>query len=472
MLQRLIKKIRTSLTIKIFFVTAIILVTACLATYCFLVWATPISYDNIMEGIELERAMKLAEELGYVTIDESAVIIGRFELEYGVEITITDDQGNEIVINTPEHNMQGDTFLAISEDSVNTSNTTASVGVSTQFMFQDNNEVYRLVSMSAAAPVNHTIEAMRDVLPMLIIMILLISFLGALFYSRYITRPIVRLSILSQKMTELDFSRHSGETRADEIGVLGRNLDELSLSLSASLEQLRVSNEKLKNDINTERELDRQRAEFFTAVSHELKTPLTILSGQLSGMLEGVGIYQDHEKYLPRSLSVVRRMEKLVGELLLISRMEQNDGKAVNETILLSKLVESQVEDITELILLRSQEIETFIASDIQIPGDTDLIQKVVSNLLSNAVIHSPEQAKITVLLEDKKFIIRNTDTRIPQEDLPHIFEPLYRVDNSRNSKTGGSGMGLYLVKMILDRHGATCIINNTVNGVEAIVEF
>jgi two-component system sensor histidine kinase VanS len=443
-----------------------------MATYGFLVLATPISYNSIMEDLESKRAFMLASELSRVTIEESGAIIDRFQTDHSVEVSIFDVEGNTVVIKMPEQPVKDDIYITTSGNTVDNSNVSASIGVSTQFSFQGSDNVYKIVTMSMITPVNHTVEAMRDVLPILIVMILLISFLGASFYSHYITRPIVRLSILSQKMTGLDFSCHSNETRTDEIGVLGRNLDGLSCNLSTSIERLSVVNDKLQKDIDAERELEKQRTEFFTAVSHELKTPLTILSGQLSGMLEGVGIYQDHEKYLPRSLSVVRRMEKLVGELLVISRLEQSSGKESNEIILLSELLEEQIENISELAVLKSQEMETFIAPHVQISGDKDLIQKAVSNLLCNAVICSPEKAKITVLLEEKRLIIKNTGVQIPQEALSHLFEPLYRVDSSRNSKTGGSGLGLYLVKMVLDRHGAVCMINNTANGVEAIVEF
>ena len=347
-----------------------------------------------------------------------------------------------------------------------------SYAASAQFLFRGGNDVYHVVLASASAPVNHTVQAMKDILPVLIAMILAISLLGALFYSRYITRPIVRLSGLSLKIAGLDFSCRSGESRHDEIGVLGRNLDKLSDHLGDALARLREANEKLQRDIDAERELERRRTEFFAAASHELKTPLTILSGQLTGMMDGVGVYRDREKYLPRSLSVVRRMEKLAGELLIVSGMEKRGGASAGEAIMLSDLVAGQVEDINELALLRFQTIKADIAPNVQITGDKDLIQRAVSNLLGNAVIHSPEHAEIAVLLDNSKLIVRNAGAHVPPEDLPHLFEPFYRVDGSRNSKTGGSGMGLYLVKMILDRHGASCYINNTPDGVEAIVEF
>ena len=157
---------------------------------------------------------------------------------------------------------------------------------------------------------------------------------------------------------------------------------------------------------------------------------------------------------------------------MLISKAEQTGNKSTSETFILSEMVTGLINDISELAILRSQRLESYIASDIKITGDRDLIQRAISNLLSNAIMHSPEQAVITIMLEGKKLIVRNGGIQISREDLPRLFEPFYRVDASRSSKTGGSGMGLYFAKIVFDRHGASCFINNTADGVEVIVEF
>ena len=118
-------------------------------------------------------------------------------------------------------------------------------------------------------------------------MLLTFSLLSAFFYSRYITRPIVRMSDIAGKMAELDFHWECGETRRDEIGQLGRSLDAMAEKLSTALTELESANRALQGEVERERELDQQRVAFFNAASHELKTPVTILKGQLTGMLEG-----------------------------------------------------------------------------------------------------------------------------------------------------------------------------------------
>ena len=113
------------------------------------------------------------------------------------------------------------------------------------------------------------------------------------------------------------------EERTDEIGTLAHSLNTLADRLSATMQALQEANASLQADIHRERELEQARLNFFSAASHELKTPITIIKGQLSGMLDGIGAYTDRDKYLARSLTVLGQMEGLVQELLTLCRMEQ-----------------------------------------------------------------------------------------------------------------------------------------------------
>lgn len=215
---------------------------------------------------------------------------------------------------------------------------------------------------------------------------------------------------------------------------------------------------------------------FFNAASHELKTPVTILKGQLSGMLEGVGVYRDRDRYLLRSLQVTGRMEALVREMLAISRMESGAAELKRAPVELAALLERQLALDAPLLEQRGQRLVRALAPGVAVLGDASLLGKAVGNLLSNAALHSPEKAEIRVWcgrLDGRPALrVENTGAQISKEALPHLFEAFYRAEGSRNRASGGSGLGLYLVRAILDRHGAACTLENTKDGVRAEVIF
>ena len=342
--------------------------------------------------------------------------------------------------------------------------------LTTQITFADQEGTYQLLVSPQLRLANQAVEALGRVAPWLALALLAFSLLCAFGYSRYITRPIVRLNGIAGRMAELDLQWVCGERRRDEIGQLGRSLDKMARRLSAALTDLETANQALRGEVARERELDRQRMAFFSAASHELKTPVTILKGQLAG------VYQDRDKYLLRSLQTTGRMERLIGEMLSISRMESGSAAVRQETVDLSALMAQQLALDRELLEQRGQQLVSALTPGITVPADASLLGKAVGNLLSNASRYSPEGAEIRVWcgrLEGRPALsVENTGARVSGDALPHLFEAFYREEGSRNRSTGGSGLGLYLVKMILDRHGAVCTIENTEEGVKATVRF
>lgn len=376
---------------------------------------------------------------------------------------------------TPPHSRSAD-FEQEFSSSVMSSVLTSEVRQAYSFSFLDNSAVYTLTVSPSVTAVNQASQALLRVLPLMVLVVLLISLLGAVIYSLYITRPIVRISGISQRIAQLDFSWKCGETRSDEIGMLGRNLDELSHRLSTALNSLQDANEGLRRDIDFERELERQRLAFFSAVSHELKTPITILKGQITGMLEGVGIYNDRDKYLAKALNVTGRMEGLVQEILTVSRMESNDFELDLQAVDLNALVKQQLALDEDLIVEKELEPVISLSDNAIIFADKTLLMKALDNIISNAIFYGPEKARLEIAVARDGDIVtlsvENSGSSIPEDALPHVFEAFYRADSSRNSRTGGSGLGLYIVKMILDRHDVFYRIENTPGGVLFTIQF
>lgn len=329
---------------------------------------------------------------------------------------------------------------------------------------------YTMLVSGGMQPVNQAMGILKEIFPYILGIAIVMAVLFALGTSFYLTAPVVRLSQLSRKMTALDFSGVYTGHRTDEIGILGSNLNEMSENLSRTLKELQQANAKLKSDIEMEREIEQKRIAFFSAVSHELKTPITILKGHLTGMIQGIGAYRDRDYYLKRSEETAEKMEDMVQELLTVSRIESRTF-TLQQTDLAEQL-RLQLAELTELIEEKKLGLAVDIPEHLNVQVNYSMIEKVFRNLLTNAIRYTPEGGgnQIRVYLHGNKNIIctvENTGVHIPEEDLPHLFEAFYRVEQSRNRQTGGSGLGLYIVKMALEQHGAEYRMENTEEGVK-----
>lgn len=317
--------------------------------------------------------------------------------------------------------------------------------------------------------VQQTTVVLWSIFPYVVLMIFVLSLLCSWVYARYITQPIVRLSKISEQMASLDFSGQCSMGREDELGCLAQNLNSLSASLSTALNDLQAANEQLKADIEKEQVLERQRVEFFSAASHELKTPLTILKGHLSGMLNKISGYENHTEYMERSLSVVERMEKLVEELLYVSKADGNQ-KSEYKTVDFAELVRVQIATVTDLLEEKKQRLDVIIPDRLSCEVELAQMERAIQNILVNAIRYSPDGELIRVSLAKAEntvcFDVENTGVHIPEDALSHLFEAFYRTDTSRNRNTGGTGLGLYIVRKIMEMHHAEYGIKNTKSGV------
>ena len=328
---------------------------------------------------------------------------------------------------------------------------------------------YTLYVQSDTVSVNQATEAIWQTVPLVILGIFFMSILFSVIYSRYITKPIIELSSTSQKMAQLNFEPHGNSNRSDEIGILSDSLNTLSDNLQHTLAELKKSNSELEAEISKERELEKKQQEFFSAASHELKTPLTILKGHLMGMLNKVKGYENQESYMERSLAVVEKMETLVKELLYVSK---TDGKQRTEykTIDFAELLRVQIADVTDLLSEKEISLSVDIPDKILCDADPAQMERAIQNVLVNAIRYSPNGEAIYISLSNDKNTVsckvENTGVHIPEEMIPHLFEAFYRADTSRNRNTGGTGLGLYIVRKIMELHHAKYGIQNTSRGV------
>ena len=491
------KRLAESLTARIFLITACILLCAGGVTFGLIAWATPSTYTAVVTDDLTAQVDALVDQLTGTALEDSGPVLDGFIRSSGAAVMVAGpdgrmaDTGSQLAVQSVYEDdsvvitsSEGDSAVTYTADAVDAPDVESTVAVtmseqaaiSAEVWFSGQEAPCTLYVTPRMEAENLAVRALAQMAPWLALALLAFSLLCALVYSRYITRPIVRLNGIAGRMAELDFHWSCGETRRDEIGQLGRSLDAMARRLDTALRELEAANQSLRGEVERERALDRQRTAFFSAASHELKTPVTILQGQLTGMLEGVGVYRDRDKYLLRALQVTGRMESLVQEMLSISRMEAGSVPVKQEPVDLAALLERQLALDRELLEQRRQRLVSDLTPGLTVSGDAALLGKAVGNLLSNASLYSPENAEIRVwcgLLEGRPALtVENTGAHISAEALPRLFEPFYRAEGSRSRATGGSGLGLYLAKMIMDRHRAACSIENTADGVRAAVVF
>ncbi|MDE5779731.1 MAG: HAMP domain-containing histidine kinase [Lachnospiraceae bacterium] len=347
----------------------------------------------------------------------------------------------------------------------------ATSSIATTVTFSDSETEYALVvSSSISKTADAILSLMLRFLPAVIAIILLLSFLSAFICSKVIVSPIAKISQISKQMISLDMTWKCDIESKDEIGVLASSLNTMADRLRETMEELTNANNQLIDDVEKFKLLEEQRRNFFAAVSHELKTPLTILKGQIENMILGYGDYQNHEKYLPEALKATEDIEHLVKEIITISKMESMDLQDTLQEVSLKQTTNDIIQAILPLAQDKDIQIQQNISIDMVLSVNPNLWNKALSNIIGNAVRYSPCGENVFISLQScengNALVIENTGASIPEADLPHMFTPFYRVDKSRNKATGGSGLGLYIVKTILDLHCMTYCIKNTEQGV------
>ena len=331
--------------------------------------------------------------------------------------------------------------------------------------------IYKLQIFGTKESVNIGLKVLNRILPVLGVITFAVSILIAIFFAQYITRPILKVNEASKRMVKLDFRRPYPETRSDEIGILGENLNRLAEHLEETLQELKEKNKILQDEIQREQEMEQKQLSFFAAVSHELKTPVTILKGQIQGMISGIGGYKDRDKYLKRSYEVVFSMEGLIQEILDVSRIK-SAGFLVNfSNVSLDNIVRNCIQEWEDVATDRGVTFHIEIEEHTDIHADRVLFQKVIGNLISNAVKYTPDNGNIWCKVYKKGgdviFSVENNAEHISEQEIPKLFDAFYRREKSRNRKAGGSGLGLYIVKMIVELHHYECELKNTDQGIE-----
>lgn len=326
----------------------------------------------------------------------------------------------------------------------------------------------------AAVPhqaVLEAIEIMKDYYGFVFAAIVIIVALLSYAFIIMVSRPLIHINAVAEKIANLDFTERLEITSEDEIGSLSNSLNIMSDNLRLSLDELKHHNQTLKEDIEKERQIENMRKDFINGVSHELKTPLGIMKSYAEALQDGIG-KSKQPYYAEVILDEIDRMDALVRDMLEISKLQSGGYKLKCSTIEVYSLMVSVVDRMVSLMEDKALTCEVVAGEEnLYIWADEDKIEMVVNNLLSNAIRYSNPGGTIKINLRkttDEKSCyigIENNGESIPDDKLDKIWEKFYRLEGSRNKDNGGSGLGLAIVKNILDLHGADYGVCNLPEG-------
>lgn len=298
----------------------------------------------------------------------------------------------------------------------------------------------------------------------------------ASFISKKFTNPILQLNDIANKMAKLDFSQKYRVTDTeDEINELGRSINTMSDKLETTIKQLQKSNIELEKDIEEKSKIDDMRKQFISDVSHELKTPIALIQGYAEGLIENVSTDEESRRfYAEVILDETNKMDRLVKQLLELMKLEYGKKEFNNEKFDINELINEVIRKCEVMLQKNNIQVEFESKKPIYVWADEFYIEQVVTNYFTNAIKHTEEignnkKIKITVKqLNDKmRITVFNTGKTIPEEDLTRIWGRFYKVDSSRNRQDGGTGIGLALVKAIMNNYQNEYGVNNKKDGVE-----
>lgn len=317
--------------------------------------------------------------------------------------------------------------------------------------------------LADVAPVTQAKLATLQVLPYTMLGSLLVALVFSYIYSRFVTRPIRQMAAVTTTMQRLEKGAHYPVNSRDEIGVLGRNINELYQNLWQTIRSLEHENKRIT-------QLEKEKIAFLRAASHELKTPLAALRIMLENMQLNIGEYKNRDQYLAESVAQVDRLAAMVNDVLRSGSVAEQ-ALHQEKRLRIDKLAAEVVDDYMLLAKTRGMTF-TVDARPTTIRANCDMIRHVISNLVSNAVRHGDVRSVIKITCNQNELAIENACRPLTKQQLQHVFDPFYRSSDDMKQHADSSGIGLYTVKMLLDAKGLDYEFTPYGRGMRFVVRF
>ena len=317
--------------------------------------------------------------------------------------------------------------------------------------------------LADVAPVTQAKLATLQVLPYTMLGSLLVALVFSYIYSRFVTRPIRQMAAVTTTMQRLEKDARYPVNSRDEIGVLGRNINELYQNLWQTIRSLEHENKRIT-------QLEKEKIAFLRAASHELKTPLAALRIMLENMQLNIGEYKNRDQYLVKSVAQVDRLAAMVNDVLRSGSVAEQALRQ-EKRLRIDQLIAEVVDDYTLLAKTRSMTF-TVNTEPTTIRANRDMMRHVISNLVSNAVRHGDAGSVITITCSQHELAIENACKPLTKQQLQRVFDPFYRGSATTKQHADSSGIGLYTVKMLFDAKGLDYDFTPHGQGMRFVVRF
>lgn len=497
MIQKFSHSLRMKITLIILLIISILLLSIGLLNNFGLPWF----YQNekvseIKEAyLKIDNEVMKIESNGQHIIDESSYesiindslksIILDYSNKYNITIALVDSFTNRAIYSSAR---EGDGLLSRIQDGFignqkqnilySNKNYTIILHQTMQktsfiegFGYCSNNETIVIMSTPVAS-LKESVSISNRFLIYMAIIGFIITVILTFIIAKMITNPILELAEISNKMGKLDFTAKYSGNRSDEIQTLGQNMNYMSDRLENAIGKLQEANEILKEDIKRKEAIDEMRKDFIANVSHELKTPIALIQGYAEGLNEGLCEDEESRKYYTEViLDESEKMNKMVKQLLTLSSLESGNSILHKERFNLTSLVESVIESMSILIGEKNVNIVFDSTKDIYLNADEFKIEEVVTNYISNAIHHVKDSGEIRINISDHEniigFSVYNTGNPIPEKDINNVWEKFFKLDKAHSRAYGGSGIGLSIVKAIVEAHNGSVAVRNILDGVE-----
>lgn len=338
------------------------------------------------------------------------------------------------------------------------------------------NNLYSIICKIPISSIRSSVDIASSFLFIIFIPIIIISIFMAIILANKFTTPIIKLTKVSNKISNLDFSEKLDIKTNDEIEILGNSINRLSSKIEMNMHDLKSKNIELEILINNKIKQESLRKEFVSSVSHELKTPITVINGYAHGLKSNIlESEEDKNYYIDVICEESEKMGLMVNELLDLYKLESNVFKVVKDKVNIEQLIKNVVKK--HEIILKEKDINIYM--DIQkvyILADKIRIEQVLNNLLDNAINHIENEKIIkiyTKVIDENVYIrIYNSGSIIKEEDIKKIWHSFVRVDKVRTSSCNRIGLGLSIVREIINLHDGEYGVENKEGGVEFYIKL